>query len=116
MHGTKHEAALRPPGNEVCLQCHGPQLQPGPPGTLEQHTHHAADSEGSKCVACHMPPIARTVGNVNVRSHTFKFISPATTDDWRSESVHLVPQGPIADWAIEALKKWPTCRRWRVAG
>ena len=38
---------LRLPGNAVCLQCHGPQRQPGPPGTLEQHTQHAANSEGS---------------------------------------------------------------------
>jgi predicted CXXCH cytochrome family protein len=116
VHGTKYEAVLRRPGDEVCLQCHGPQVQPGPRGTIEEHTHHAATSEASRCVACHMPLIARTVGNVNVRSHTFRFISPVTTERLK------VPNPCISchtdrssDWAIVELKKWPNVSPWRVA-
>jgi predicted CXXCH cytochrome family protein len=79
-HGSGHAAELILPGNAVCLQCHGPQLQAGPRGTLEQHTHHRAESPGSSCVSCHMPEIAQTIASVNVRSHTFRFVSPAMTD------------------------------------
>lgn len=79
-HGSKCEADLRLPGNAVCLQCHNAVLQPGPRGSITFHTQHAADSEGSKCVACHMLAIAQTIGDVNVRSHTFNFISPAVTE------------------------------------
>ncbi len=116
VHGTKYEAALRRPSDEVCLQCHGPQLQPGPRGTVEEHTHHAATSEASRCVACHMPLIARTVGNVSVRSHTFRFISPVTTERLKvpnpCTSCHT---DRSTDWAIAELKKWPNVSPWRVA-
>lgn len=37
-------------GNEACLQCHSKYRT-----SLEAHTHHAPDSEGSKCYNCHMP-------------------------------------------------------------
>ena len=117
VHGTPNNADLRQPGNAVCLQCHGPQVQPGPRGTIEQHTQHKPGSEGSLCAACHMPLIARTVGNVNVRSHTFKFISPVTTE-------RLGVPNPCTSchkdrstaWALEALKRWPSVSSWRVAG
>jgi hypothetical protein len=87
------------------LQCHGPQVQPGPRGSIEQHTQHKATSTGSRCVACHMPAIQRTVGNVNVRSHTFKFISPVATKQLGMPnpctSCHT---DRTPDWAIDALK------------
>ncbi len=115
-HGTSNAADVRQPGNAMCLQCHGPQLPAGPRGTLESHTQHASTSEGSRCVACHMPRIARTVGNVTVRSHTFKFISPVMT------AQHGIPNPCTSchtdrstDWAIAALKTWPNTSPWRVA-
>jgi predicted CXXCH cytochrome family protein len=39
-------------GNPVCLDCHGAYRTPE---ALHAHTHHAPDSEGSACLACHMP-------------------------------------------------------------
>jgi hypothetical protein len=39
-------------GNGACTQCH-PAL--AAPSALAAHTHHAADSIGSSCYACHMP-------------------------------------------------------------
>jgi predicted CXXCH cytochrome family protein len=116
VHGTEHPADLRLPGNDVCTQCHGPQLQPGPRGTLEFHTQHKADSEGSKCVACHMPAVQQTIAAVNVRSHTFRFISPVTSER------HGVPNPCTSchtdksnEWAIDALRSWPSVQPWRVA-
>jgi predicted CXXCH cytochrome family protein len=115
VHGTANDADLRLPGDAICLDCHGPQRQAGPPGTIEQHTQHKPDGEGSRCIACHMPLTARTVGNVSVRSHTFKFISPRTTEQLGipnpCTSCHKerTPQ-----WATEALKKWPGVSAWRV--
>ena len=116
VHGTPYPAALRQPDNLVCTQCHNPQLQPGPPGPIELHTQHKAGSEGSKCATCHMPLIARTVGNVSVRSHTFRFVSPVTTKRLGvpnpCTSCHTDRSN---DWAIEELKKWPSVSPWRVA-
>jgi predicted CXXCH cytochrome family protein len=115
-HGTEYEADLRLPGNAVCVQCHSGVLQPGPRGSITFHTQHAADSEGSKCISCHMPAIQQTIGDVNVRSHTFKFISPAVTER------HKVPNPCTSchkdksnEWALDALKSWPGVSPWRVA-
>ena len=116
VHGTNHEAELRLPGNAVCLQCHNQVMQPGPRGSLEFHTQHAASSEGSRCVACHMPAIQQTIGSVNVRSHTFRFISPMMSER------HGVPNPCITchkeksnQWAMAALRSWPGVSPWRVA-
>jgi predicted CXXCH cytochrome family protein len=116
VHGTEHNADLIAPGNEACLECHGPQLQAGPRGSVAYHTQHDPDGEGSACVACHMPEIARTVGNINVRSHTFKFISPTVTDRYGIPNpCTTCHEGETTEWAIDALETWPQVSPWRVA-
>jgi len=42
--------------DQMCLQCHADYA-----AKLEAHTHHATQSEGSRCTACHMPKIMNTV-------------------------------------------------------
>jgi predicted CXXCH cytochrome family protein len=114
-HGTEHPADLRLPGNAGCLTCHRPQLQPGPRGPVAFHTQHTADSEGSQCVACHMPQIARTIGSVNVRSHTFKFITPTMTANYGIPNpCTTCHKDKSLEWASEELKKWPSVLAWRV--
>jgi predicted CXXCH cytochrome family protein len=115
-HGTQHEADLRLPGNAVCLQCHNPVMQPGPRGSLEFHTQHAANSTGSQCVACHMPAIEQTIADVNVRSHTFKFISPAAAQRQKMPNPCLkCHTDKSTGWATAALASWPSVSPWRVA-
>ena len=115
VHGTEFEGDLIAPGNAVCVTCHDPQLQPGPRGSLEEHTRHAADSEGSQCVACHMPAIARTVGDVRVRSHTFRFVSPTMTERYGipnpCASCH---EDKTAEWIRAELRSWSHVSPWRV--
>ncbi len=115
-HGTENNAQLRKPAATICLDCHAPNGPNGPHVTrLEDHTRHKTDSPGSQCVACHMPKIAQTIADVNVRSHTFRFITP-------SESERLkVPNACIGchkdktnPWASEQLKSWPEISPWRV--
>ena len=115
VHGTDYEAEVRLPENQVCTQCHSDRLQPGPRGSLEHHTQHKADSEGSKCVACHMPLIQQTIGNVMVRSHTFKFISPAlTATAGIPNACTLCHKEKTNEWAMEEIRKWPSVSSWRV--
>ena len=52
--GLKAEFLSNPDG--MCLQCH-PSFAAG----IQSHTHHAAASEGSRCVSCHMPKNMNTV-------------------------------------------------------
>jgi Flp pilus assembly protein TadD len=48
-----HRGTLRAAGNAVCSQCHLPAKFDAP-----AHHHHRPESEGARCVSCHMP--ART--------------------------------------------------------
>ena len=107
VHGTEFEADLLKPGNGVCLTCHDPQLQPGPRTSVETHTQHKAGSDGSQCVACHMPAIARTVGSVSVRSHTFRFISPRMTEQYGIPNPCASCHADETDeWIRDALQGW----------
>jgi hypothetical protein len=63
-----------------------------------------------------MPAVEQTIANVNVRSHTFRFISPAASERYgipnACTSCH---KDKTNAWANDALKKWPSVRAWRVA-
>jgi predicted CXXCH cytochrome family protein len=116
-HGTEYPSNLRKPAQTLCLDCHGPSSPNGPRApTLEEHTHHKADSAGSQCVACHMPKIAQTIGDVNVRSHTFRFVTPARTDSLKiPNACTLCHADRSIAWATEALKSWGERSPWRMA-
>jgi len=118
VHGTDNNADLRLPKTVMCLQCHGPKSPNGPhTATIEQHTNHRAGSPGSECTACHMPSIETTLGDVMVRSHTFKFISPAASETLKVPNPCVVCHaGKTNAWALEALRGWPEFSPWRVGG
>ena len=62
-----------------------------------------------------MLAIAKTVGDVNVRSHTFRFITPATSESYGvpnpCTSFHT---DQTNEWAGEELRKWENVSPWRV--
>jgi predicted CXXCH cytochrome family protein len=115
-HGTGTESLLRKPANVLCLDCHGPKSPSGPhASTIEQHTHHMAGSAGNECVACHMPKIAQTLGDVNVRSHTFRFVNPAKTDALKiPNACNACHADKSTAWATDALKTWAERSPWRI--
>lgn len=117
-HGTANDALLIKPSRDLCLTCHNTASPNGPhAASLEDHTHHARGSAGSDCVACHMPKIAQTIANVNVRSHTFTFITPKLTDDFKipnpCTSCHT---DKSTAWAREAMRGWSNLSPWRGGG
>jgi predicted CXXCH cytochrome family protein len=116
VHGTANNADLRAPANTICLDCHGPQSPNGPhTATLQQHTHHQAGSAGNECVGCHMPKIEQTLGDVMVRAHTFRFVSPALTDTLKTPNpCTTCHTDKSTSWAIGILKTWPEFSPWRV--
>jgi len=115
-HGSDNDAMLRLPGSGVCLTCHGPNSQNGPHATtIEQHTHHAAGSAGSECVACHMPKIAQTIADVNVSSHTFHFVYPERTDSLKvPNACNLCHTDKSTAWTNDALMHWKDRSPWRI--
>jgi predicted CXXCH cytochrome family protein len=116
-HGSDNEAMLIKPVKEICATCHGPNTQNGPRApTIEAHTHHAPGSAGSECVACHMPKIEQTIADVNVRAHTFRFITPAESDSLKiPNACNLCHADKTTGWAAKTLKSWQDRSPWRVA-
>ena len=116
-HGTDNDASLKKPVNEVCLTCHGTNTQNGPhAASIEAHTHHKADSTGSQCVNCHMPKIEQTIADVNVASHTFRFITPSQTESLKIPNPCTVcHKDKDVAWAKAAIKSWPDRSPWRMA-
>ena len=115
-HGTENNADLIKPASVLCLECHGPNSPNGPRApTVEAHTHHAAGSAGSECIACHMPKIEQTIADVNVRAHTFRFITPATTAALKVPNACAgCHADKPANWAGEVLKGWRNISYWRM--
>ena len=117
VHGTRNDALLWKPAKNICFDCHGPNTQNGPHApTIEVHTHHKPGSTGSECIACHMPKIEQTIADVNVRAHTFRFISPSESDALKiPNACNLCHTDKTSAWATEALKTWKDRSPWRVA-
>jgi predicted CXXCH cytochrome family protein len=115
-HGNENVAMLRANANSLCLTCHAPNTQTGPIATsVEAHTHHKSDSPGSQCVACHMPAIEETLGDVKVHAHTFRFISPAETETLKiPNSCNLCHADKTPTWALDVLKTWKDRSPWRM--
>jgi predicted CXXCH cytochrome family protein len=115
-HGTENPGMVREPGNSLCLGCHGPNAQNGPhAASIEQHSHHAAGSSGNECIACHMPKIAETLGDVKVRSHTFRFVWPAETNELSiPNACNLCHADKTNEWATAALRSWSDRSPWRA--
>jgi predicted CXXCH cytochrome family protein len=116
VHGTPNNADLIKPVKQLCTTCHGPGSPNGPhAATIEDHTHHARGSAGGECVACHMPKIEQTIADVNVRSHTFKFITPTMTDEFKMPnpctSCHTERS---TEWVREAMRGWSNVSPWRL--
>jgi len=115
VHGTGHEAELIKPPNATCLTCHGPNSPAGPRGaTLTAHAQHSA--EKVQCVDCHMPAIAKTVADIDVRSHTFRFISPAMTEQYGIPNPCTSCHTDMTNESAAAeLRNWGDISPWRVS-
>jgi len=64
-----------------------------------------------------MPKIEQTIADVNVRAHTFKFITPAQSDALKIPETRATcaTQTRRRAWATEALKGWRDRSPWRMA-
>jgi predicted CXXCH cytochrome family protein len=94
--------------NALCLTCHGPGKSIGPKyRTLDEHTHHAPLSLGSRCIECHMTKTGQNSVRAEARNHTFEFISPAETiRSADPNSCNTCHADKTAPWALDYVKKW----------
>ena len=91
-----------------------PQSPNGPHApTIEAHTHHKVDSAGSECIAVpHAERSLRTIGDINVRSHTFRFVTPAKTDAMGiPNACNTCHTDKSTQWTAQALDRWADSAR-----
>ncbi|MEO6596189.1 MAG: ammonia-forming cytochrome c nitrite reductase subunit c552 [Planctomycetota bacterium] len=88
-------------GDQTCLQCHESYAK-----DIPAHSHHAADSEGSRCQNCHMPHT--TYGLMKgVRNH--RIASPSvqsTIATGRPNACNQCHLDQTLEWTAEHLHGW----------
>lgn len=86
--------------NDACFPCHKKLIK-----TATEHSHHAAKSEGSKCVSCHM---AQTeFARMRRSDHSMLPPSPAATMKYKSPNAcNLCHKDKTPKWADKWVRKW----------
>jgi hypothetical protein len=90
-------------GNRACVQCH---KQFNDAGRVTKHTHHAADSAGSKCYNCHMP---RTTYGLLKASRSHQVTSPSVAESvqtGRPNGCNQCHQDKTLAWTADNLAGW----------
>lgn len=100
---TSLKFAAKP--DEMCLQCHATYRD-----DLERHTHHLAASDGSRCLACHMPRVMNSL-LFKARSHQIDDIPTAQQALRFGETespIACLECHPAKDipWVQAQLKSW----------
>ena len=93
-HGTVTE------GNRACLPCHKENVS-----NPETHTFHPSDSEGNRCINCHMP---KTKFGRMIRSdHSMRPPMPSATIEFESPNAcNICHVNMSAEWADKFVRKW----------
>jgi len=97
----KDQLAPKTMGDQSCLQCHAKIGS-----RIEEHTHHASSSSGSRCMNCHMPHT--TFGLfVAMRSHRIDSPSAAVSaKTGRPNACNLCHLDRSLDWTAKTLTQW----------
>ncbi len=86
-----------------CLKCHEKFV---PTEARIAHTHHPIDSEGSRCMNCHMPRLNEGLQDV-VRTHTiFSPTDSRMLEANEPNACNMCHVDRSIDWTVEYLKKW----------
>jgi len=88
--------------NDACKPCHEERVE-----NAEAHTHHPADSEAGRCIACHMP--MTKFAHMNRSDHSMRPPAPAATLAFESPNAcNLCHTGEGEDtaWADNHVRQW----------
>jgi predicted CXXCH cytochrome family protein len=103
MHASNPDKQMRPEmlGDHACTQCHAEKAV-----NSQLHTHHAADSEGSRCFNCHMPHSSYALFK-GIRSHRIDSPSAASSVmHGRPNACNQCHVDQTLAWTAEHLKTW----------
>ncbi|UCC75063.1 MAG: tetratricopeptide repeat protein [Gemmatimonadota bacterium] len=86
--------------NDACLPCHQSRVR-----DATAHTHHAADSPGNECVACHMP--MTEFARMRRSDHSMRPPTPSATIAFESPNAcNLCHDDRDAAWADRWVRDW----------
>lgn len=96
-----HAADLKVPGEQVCYQCHAADRY-----ASKKHHFHVAESAGSSCVECHMPPT--TFMGVDKRhDHSFRIPRPELSVSMGTPNAcNTCHQDQSTGWAAQKITDW----------
>ena len=96
-----HSQKLRLPGDATCLQCHAADKY-----QAATHHHHAPDSKGAQCAACHMP--TSTYMTVDPRhDHFIRVPRPdLSVQNGTPNACTHCHTGRSTAWAAQAATQW----------
>lgn len=95
-----HSGRIKEEGNKLCLSCHKPEYD------SKTHHFHGEETEGSKCVNCHM--VAKTyMGNDHRRDHSFRVPRPDQSVAYGTPNACTnCHSGKSDEWAKAMVIKW----------
>ena len=86
--------------NNACLPCHEERVK-----NVAAHSHHPAESEGSKCISCHMPKT--DFARMQRSDHSMLPPTPATTIAYQSPNAcNGCHADKDAAWADKLVRCW----------
>jgi Tfp pilus assembly protein PilF len=86
--------------NDACLPCHDEKVK-----SVNVHSHHAAGTDGAKCISCHMPmtEFARMLRS----DHSMRPPMPAATIAFGSPNAcNICHTNQTASWADAEVRRW----------
>ena len=105
-HGARNDHALKLPferSNGLCTQCHEALVEPA---AVREHTRHAPDSPGSRCVECHMSDVNWRLLNRR-RDHTFSPPVPELTAAYGIPNPCTTCHDErTPEWAVRTMDEW----------
>lgn len=88
-------------GEQLCSRCHSNIVE-----NAGEHSHHSVDSEGSSCIACHMPLTVSGI-KATMRDHSLAVPVPENTADYGiPNACNLCHNERPPQWAAEKIQAW----------
>jgi tetratricopeptide (TPR) repeat protein len=86
--------------NNACLPCHEERV-----AHATEHTRHAADSDGNRCISCHMP--MTEFARMRRSDHSMRPPAPAATAAFKSPNAcNVCHADEDAAWADQHVRQW----------
>jgi len=101
-----HSGQIKFEGDALCMSCHVTPQGTIPPLVPEEHTHHSTDSEGARCMGCHMPETTYMQRDPR-HDHSFSVPDPLLTLELGiPNACNRCHTQESAEWSLAYVDEW----------